>query len=66
MFSINKLILLIIIILFVWYLFKIIEKKNKQQKVNQDPKNLEAFQCPTCGLWSSEKFCQDKNCPGSL
>ena len=62
MFSISKLFWLIIIILIVWYLFKIIEKKNKNSKSKNDPKNLEAFKCPVCGLWSSQKMCNDKNC----
>ena len=62
MFSISKLFWLIIIILIVWYLFKVIEKKNNKSKGKNDPKNLEAFKCPVCGLWSSEKLCNDKNC----
>ena len=62
MFSISKLFWLIIIILIVWYLFKVIEKKNNNSKGKKDPKNLEAFKCPVCGLWSSEKLCNDKNC----
>ena len=64
MFSLNKLFWLIIIILIVWYLFKIIEKKNKNLQKKNDPKNLEAFKCPVCGLWSSEQVCHNKNCKG--
>lgn len=66
MFSISKLFWLIIIILIIWYLFKLIENKNKNKnknsKTKHDPKNLEAFRCPVCGLWSPQTICNDKNC----
>ena len=65
MFSLGKLIWLIVIILVVWYVFKIIEKKNKNKKAKENPKNLEAFKCPFCGLWTSENNCSDKNCRGN-
>ena len=61
MFSIGKIFTLIIILLLVWLFFKILANKKKRSK-SVDPKKLDAFQCPSCGVWSSEKMCTNQNC----
>ena len=63
MLSVGKIFWLIIILIAVWYLFKIIEKrklnidKNNQKKENDDinKKGIDAFKCDVCGLWSTGK-----------
>ena len=57
MFSIGKIFWLIIIIVSVWYIFKIIEKRklnfrNKNEnKADTNKKGIDAFKCEKCGLW---------------
>ena len=68
MFSLNKIIWLIIILLLVWYVFKFIEKKNRNinkdsEKEYSDKKNIDAFKCSVCGLWSTSQSCNNKQCP---
>ena len=73
MLSVGKIFLLIIILVAVWYFFKIIEKrklnidKNKQNKENDDinKKGIDAFKCDVCGLWSTGKKCNNKECTNS-
>ena len=56
MLSVGKIFWLIIILIAVWYLFKIIEKrklnidKNNQKKENDDinTKGIDAFKCDVC------------------
>ena len=70
MLSIGKIFWLIIILVAVWYFFKIIEKrklnidKNKQNKENDDinKNGIDAFKCDVCGLWSTGKKCNNKEC----
>ena len=67
MFSINKIIWLIIILAVIWYAFKFFEKKNKNSKKefkkdNSEKKNIDAFKCPACGLWSTDKICNNEKC----
>ena len=67
MFSINKIIWLIIILAVIWYAFKFIEKKNKSKKKefkkeNEEKKNIDAFKCPICGLWSTDDTCNNYKC----
>ena len=70
MFSLNKLIWLIAILLAVWYLFKFFEKKNKHLKNNSQSKknqnNLDAVECSKCGLWTTGKGCENKDCEFNL
>ena len=74
MLSVGKIFWLIIILIAVWYLFKIIEKrklnidKNNQKKENDDinKKGIDAFKCDVCGLWSTGKKCNNKECTLSL
>ena len=72
MFSLNKIIWLIIILVVVWYVFKFIEKRNKNnakdtKEERTEKKNLDAFKCSVCGLWSTDKSsCNNQNCPSNL
>ena len=72
MLSVGKIFWLIIILIAVWYLFKIIEKRKlnidkKNQKKNDDinKKGIDAFKCDVCGLWSTGKKCNNKECTNS-
>ena len=73
MLSVGKIFWLIIILIGVWYLFKIIEKrklnidKSNQKKENDDinKKGIDAFKCDVCGLWSTGKKCNNKECTNS-
>ena len=73
MLSVGKIFWLIIILIAVWYLFKIIEKrklnidKNSQKKEKDDinKKGIDAFKCDVCGLWSTGKKCNNKECTNS-
>ena len=70
-FSVSKIFWLLVILAIVWYIFKFIEKKKSNSKtdsVKQDDnkKNLDAFQCSFCGLWSTNKSCNNKNCSSNL
>ena len=73
MLSVGKIFWLIIILIAVWYLFKIIEKrklnidKNNQKKGNDNinKKGIDAFKCDVCGLWSTGKKCNNKECTNS-
>ena len=73
MLSVGKIFWLIIILIAIWYLFKIIEKrklnidKNSHKKENDDinKKGIDAFKCDVCGLWSTGKKCNNKECTNS-
>ena len=75
MLSVGKIFWLIIILIAVWYLFKIIEKRklnrdnNSQNKENDNDninkKGIDAFKCDVCGLWSTGKKCNNKECTNS-
>jgi len=73
MLSVGKIFWLIIILIAVWYLFKIIEKRklnidnNNRTKENDDikKKGIDAFKCDVCGLWSTGKKCNNKECTNS-
>ena len=54
MFSIGKIFTLIIILLAITFIFKILSKKRNPQ--GKRPKNLDVSKCPSCGVWTSEKF----------
>ena len=71
MLSVGKIFWLIIILVSVWYLFKIIEKRkinldnNKQKNENINKKGIDAFKCDVCGLWSTGQNCNNKECSNS-
>ena len=68
MLSIGKIFWLIIILVSVWYIFKIIEKRkinlrNKNEnKEDINKKGIDAYKCDKCGLWSTGKHCNNKEC----
>ena len=73
MLSVGKIFWLIIILVSVWYLFKIIEKRKlntnnnskKKDNDNINKKGIDAFKCDACGLWSTGKKCNNKECTNS-
>ena len=71
MLSVGKIFWLSIILVAVWYLFKIIEKRkinlgnNKQKNENINKKGIDAFKCDVCGLWSTGQKCNNKECSSS-
>ena len=74
MLSVGKIFWLVIILIAVWYLFKIIEKrklnldnnnKQKNDNDNNNKKGIDAFKCDVCGLWSTGKKCNNKVCTNS-
>ena len=73
MLSVGKIFWLVIILIAVWYLFKIIEKRknnldNNMQKNDNDninKKGIDAFKCDVCGLWSTGKKCNNRDCTNS-
>ena len=68
MLSISKIFWLIIILVSVWYIFKIIEKRkinfrNKNEnKEDINKKGIDAYKCSKCGLWSTGDHCNNKEC----
>ena len=68
MLSLSKIFWLAIILLFVWYLFKIIEKRkvnSRNSKANSESnsrKGIDAYKCEKCGLWSTGDKCNNKEC----
>ena len=73
MLSVGKIVWLVIILIAVWYLFKIIEKRKnnldnnvkKNDNDNINKKGIDAFKCDVCGLWSTGKKCNNKDCTNS-
>ena len=68
MLSVSKIFWLLIILVSVWYIFKIIEKRklnfrNKNEnKSDANKKGIDAFKCDKCGLWSTGDRCNNKEC----
>ena len=68
MLSISKIFWLLIILVAVWYTFKIIEKRKiiskNSNKNNEDSnkKGIDAYKCNNCGLWSTGDKCNNKKC----
>ena len=68
MLSLGKIFWLVIILLCVWYVFKIIEKrkinsrKNQPNNDNKNQKGIDAYKCEKCGLWSTGDKCNNKEC----
>ena len=68
MLSLSKIFWLVIILLCVWYLFKIIEKRkvnSSNRKANDESnsrKGIDAYKCEKCGLWSTGDKCNNKEC----
>ena len=64
MLSISKIFWLFIILAFVWYIFKVIEKRklNTKNKEEVNKKGIDAYKCENCGLWSTGDKCNNKEC----
>ena len=68
MLSLSKMFWLVIILICVWYLFKIIEKRkvNSSNRKSNDESNsrkgIDAYKCEKCGLWSTGDKCNNKEC----
>ena len=68
MLSLGKIFWLVVILLCVWYVFKIIEKRkinsaqNDINSNNANKKGLDAYKCDKCGLWSTGDKCNNKEC----
>ena len=68
MLSISKIFWLLVILVSVWYIFKIIEKRKiiskNSNKNNEDSnkKGIDAYKCNNCGLWSTGDKCNNKEC----
>jgi len=68
MLSLSKIFWLVIILLCVWYLFKIIEKRkvnssnSKAKGESNSEKGIDAYKCEKCGLWSTGDKCNNKEC----
>ena len=68
MLSISKIFWLLVILVSVWYIFKIIEKRkiiSKNRNKNHEDSNkkgIDAYKCNNCGLWSTGDKCNNKEC----
>ena len=68
MLSISKIFWLLIILVAIWYIFKIIEKrktiskKNDQSQEDMSKKGIDAYKCDNCGCWSPGDKCNNKKC----
>ena len=69
MLSISKIFWLLIILVAIWYIFKIIEKrktiskKNDKSQEDISKKGIDAYKCNNCGCWSPGDKCNNKKCP---
>ena len=68
MLSISKIFWLLIILVAVWYTFKIIEKRksisknNDKSQEDMSKKGIDAYKCDNCGCWSPGNKCNNKKC----
>jgi len=68
MLSISKIIWFLIILVAVWYTFKIIEKRktisknNDKSQEDMSKKGIDAYKCDNCGCWSPGDKCNNKKC----
>ena len=68
MLSISKIFWLLIILVSIWYIFKIIEKrktiskKNDKSQEDMSKKGIDAYKCHNCGCWSPGDKCNNKKC----
>jgi hypothetical protein len=68
MLSISKIFWLLIILVAIWYIFKIIEKrktiskKNDKSQEDMSKKGIDAYKCNNCGCWSPGDKCNNKKC----
>jgi hypothetical protein len=68
MLSISKIFWLLIILVAIWYIFKIIEKrktiskKNDKSQEDMSKRGIDAYKCDNCGCWSPGDKCNNKKC----
>ena len=68
MLSISKIFWLLIILVAIWYIFKIIEKRksisknNDKSQEDMSKKGIDAYKCDNCGCWSPGDKCNNKKC----
>ena len=68
MLSISTIFWLLIILVAVWYTFKIIEKRksisknNDKSQEDMSKKGIDAYKCDNCGCWSPGDKCNNKKC----
>ena len=68
MLSVGKIFQILIILVSVWYIFKIIKKRKlnfrdkNENKSDTNKKGIDAFKCDKCGLWSTGDHCKNKEC----
>ena len=68
MLSISKIFWLLIILVAIWYIFKIIEKrktiskKNDKSQEDMSKKGIDAYKCDNCGCWSPGDKCNNEKC----
>lgn len=68
MLSISKIFWLLIILVSIWYTFKIIEKRksisknNDKSQQDMSKKGIDAYKCDNCGCWSPGDKCNNKKC----
>ena len=68
MLSISKIFWLLIILVAIWYTFKIIEKRksisknNDKSQEDMSKKGIDAYKCDNCGCWSPSDKCNNKKC----
>ena len=62
MLSIQKILVLLGILLIVWTIFKLFDKRSKNIK-NKKPHNVK---CAECGMWINGVRCENNDCSKSL
>lgn len=64
MFTPQKILILLLILGFVWFLFRIIEKRNRVMKQSGKGRaeTMDLTQCSRCGNWVNSA-CKKDNCP---
>jgi len=66
--TIKNVLWLLIILVAVWYTFKIIEKRksisknNDKSQEDMSKKGIDAYKCDNCGCWSPGDKCNNKKC----
>jgi len=64
MFTPQKILFLLLILVGVWFLFRVIEKRNKMGKSSRKDqgKTMDMTECSRCGRWVNAS-CKEDNCP---
>lgn len=64
MFTPQKILILLLILGFVWFLFRVIEKRNKVMNSSRKDQGetMDLTECSHCGKWVNSS-CEKDNCP---